>query len=316
MQRWLLALVLALPCGPAAAQEVGSVLRPVELLEFRGTEARSLDDLLGRAVLIEFFAHWCEPCGAQVAHLNELQEGHGERGLSVLGVTGSGEDRGKTDAWIRARGVTYAVARDPGGALAGWLGVRSIPHAVLIDPHGRIVWRGHPASLPGEALEKALAGALAKPLWGWPQVWEPLSKGRWPLALAAAEQLGPDVPLAELLRERVARKLALVVGAREAGDYLRAQELAEKAAAELAGLPAAVTAAEILTALVQDGAVQRVISGQLRLRDLAARVETVTSQAAAQELLTALEELRAAYPGSIVERDAERSIEALRRRMG
>ena len=42
----------------AAAQDVGSYLPDLELADFAQTEASSIDDFVGRAVLIEFFAYW------------------------------------------------------------------------------------------------------------------------------------------------------------------------------------------------------------------------------------------------------------------
>lgn len=316
MRRLLSALVLAALGGLAGAQGPGSVMRSVELVDFQLTKAKSFEDFLGRTVLLEFFAHWCGPCGAQVPHLNELNETWSGQGLSIIAVTSSREDRDKTQAWIEARNVRYAVALDPDGRLASWFGIRGIPHAVLVAPDGKILWRGHPAELSEEKLKAAVTGALAKPIWEYPEVYAELSKGRYAAALAAADQLGADVPIAKLLRERVAAKLAAVQTAREAGDYLTAQELSEKVAAELAGLPEAVTAAEILTALVQDEAAQKVISGQLQLRELVPMVDQVRTLKEAEELKAKLEGLRDAYPGTFVESQAKRAIERLQHRMG
>lgn len=50
---WGLALVPASP-----AQEIGTRVETVELDDWSQTEATSYDDLLGRTVLIEFFAYW------------------------------------------------------------------------------------------------------------------------------------------------------------------------------------------------------------------------------------------------------------------
>jgi hypothetical protein len=59
---WLATLalgVLALSRAPALAQGVGSKMpATVELDGFTQTQAKSWDDLLGRAVFIEFFAFW------------------------------------------------------------------------------------------------------------------------------------------------------------------------------------------------------------------------------------------------------------------
>lgn len=50
---------LALALSPiAGAQSVGKMLSDVDLEGFSQTEARTFDDLTGRAVLIEFFAFW------------------------------------------------------------------------------------------------------------------------------------------------------------------------------------------------------------------------------------------------------------------
>ena len=51
---------LALFAAPALpfAQEVGSKMPNVELEDYSQTPAKSYDDFLGRAVLIEFFAYW------------------------------------------------------------------------------------------------------------------------------------------------------------------------------------------------------------------------------------------------------------------
>lgn len=58
MRRLLLALALGLVGAATSAQDVGSRLRSVELVDFQGTKAKRFDDLAGRAVLLEFFAHW------------------------------------------------------------------------------------------------------------------------------------------------------------------------------------------------------------------------------------------------------------------
>ena len=58
MRRFFLPLALGLLGGLAGAQDPGSQLPAVELQDFQLTEATSYDDFFGRAVLLEFFAHW------------------------------------------------------------------------------------------------------------------------------------------------------------------------------------------------------------------------------------------------------------------
>ena len=52
------ALVLAGGSSYVTAQGVGTKMPPAELADFTQTPAKSFEDYLGRAVLIEFFAFW------------------------------------------------------------------------------------------------------------------------------------------------------------------------------------------------------------------------------------------------------------------
>jgi hypothetical protein len=55
-----LALVFALAAlaAPSTADAVGKTVPPIALEGFTQTKAKSYEDLLGRAVLVEFFAYW------------------------------------------------------------------------------------------------------------------------------------------------------------------------------------------------------------------------------------------------------------------
>jgi hypothetical protein len=58
---WFLALALAASAfvaEPARAQAPGSKLPQVELEGLAQTGAKTYEDFLGRAVLLEFFAYW------------------------------------------------------------------------------------------------------------------------------------------------------------------------------------------------------------------------------------------------------------------
>ena len=52
------AIILSATAGVASAQEVGTYLPSLDLKDFGGTQIGSYDNLLGRTVLIEFFAYW------------------------------------------------------------------------------------------------------------------------------------------------------------------------------------------------------------------------------------------------------------------
>jgi hypothetical protein len=54
----LAVLACAVASGPSAAQGIGSKMPVVELEGYANTPAKTYDEFMGRAVLIEFFAFW------------------------------------------------------------------------------------------------------------------------------------------------------------------------------------------------------------------------------------------------------------------
>jgi hypothetical protein len=54
----LLALAIGALALPTFAGNVGNPLPRPELEDFAQTKAKSFDDFVGRAVLVEFFAYW------------------------------------------------------------------------------------------------------------------------------------------------------------------------------------------------------------------------------------------------------------------
>ena len=234
-------------------------------------------------------------------------------------MTSSREDREKTENWVEKRGVEYPYAWDPGGSLMGWFGVRGIPHAVLVAPSGEIVWRGHPSQLEESLLEKTLSSALETPIWEVQEIYTPLSEGRYADAIAAADKLGDGsngAKIAALLRGKVSSKMASIEKAHEAGDFLTALKVSEKVAKELAGLPEAVKAAEIMQAIEQDADAQRIITGQIQLRTLVEKVDQVRTMSAAKALLEELKKTGESYKGTIVQRHARKAVKRLEQRMG
>lgn len=106
---------------------------PRRFTYFDGT-AGSLQDFLGRPLVVNFWASWCSPCivempGFEVVY-QELKEQVAFLGLNV------DDDRKGALALIERTGVTYPVAQDNGSAIMSALGGASMPTTVLIAPDG------------------------------------------------------------------------------------------------------------------------------------------------------------------------------------
>jgi len=145
---------------------------------------KSLEDLRGKVVMLDFWATWCGPCIASFPNIRQLQARYKDLPVAIVGVTsiqGNHYDQKATDPKNRRIDCKDDPAKEmslmPGFAKdmeMSWLiafseenvfnpsyGVFGIPHAVIIDPNGVVRHRGiHPGGDPAE--EAALIDALLK----------------------------------------------------------------------------------------------------------------------------------------------------------
>jgi thiol-disulfide isomerase/thioredoxin len=166
------ALIAAAALAAGAPAADGPALRPwtrggTPALAGRDSAGRPLDlaALRGRAVLVAFWASWCEPCAEELPALARLRDRLRGRPFEVLTVN-LGEAPARVDTFQRERGVSLPVVLDRDSEAARAWGVGGLPMAFLVDARGRIR-----ASLfgqadwasgePGRALEQLVAEAEA-----------------------------------------------------------------------------------------------------------------------------------------------------------
>jgi thiol-disulfide isomerase/thioredoxin len=110
--------------------------------------------LAGHPLLMEFWATWCPPCRASIAHLNDLEKKYHDRGLEIVGV--ADEDKSVVESFRARTPMHYSVALDADQALAKEFQVQTIPQAWLLDKDGRVVWSGHPMQLDEQTILRIL----------------------------------------------------------------------------------------------------------------------------------------------------------------
>jgi thiol-disulfide isomerase/thioredoxin len=111
----------------------------VALDRFVGDEP---EDAGAKAVLMTFFASWCEPCRRELPFLVQLDRMYREQGLRVLGVCIDNEEAGIEAAkkLVAEKKVTYPVLTDRFNFLARrYLGEKApLPSVFLIRRDGTV----------------------------------------------------------------------------------------------------------------------------------------------------------------------------------
>ena len=113
----------------------GGATPKLETVDLQGQTVR-LADLKGRAVLLNFWASWCEPCRAEMPTLQGLPPLMGEDRLAVIALNFK-EPPQRAQRFVDQTHLTLPVWLDPLGEHARAWDVRVFPTTVLIDRHGR-----------------------------------------------------------------------------------------------------------------------------------------------------------------------------------
>ncbi len=134
---------------------------PAPALELRtldGDREISLASFQGKAVVLNFWASWCEPCKRETPMLQRAYERHRDEGLVVLGV--NAQDF-RTDArrFAERYGVTYPLVHDGPGESLRDFGLAGFPETWWIDRSGRLV-----AYVQGEFSEAELERNIERAL--------------------------------------------------------------------------------------------------------------------------------------------------------
>jgi cytochrome c biogenesis protein CcmG, thiol:disulfide interchange protein DsbE len=151
----------------AALVGVGSkpdVAPAYELVTLSGDTVRS-SDLVGRVVVVNFWATWCPPCRLEIPSLQKLHERRAGDGVVVLGLsTDVGGDAG-VRAFLEERRITYPVGRASAEHHRAFGGIPGIPTTFVLDKQGRVRHRVVGYFAP-PALNAAVSRLLKEPSAG------------------------------------------------------------------------------------------------------------------------------------------------------
>lgn len=123
---------------------------PYTELQFIGNKV----EIENKAVLIDFWASWCEPCREFIPQLNQLQSDYAAKGLVIVGLTQ--DEASDIATFVKKFPINFHIARDIKGEIFKTLKVRAMPYSVLVSKSGKIIWQGDPAQLNKARLDAFL----------------------------------------------------------------------------------------------------------------------------------------------------------------
>jgi len=124
------------------------------------------DDLLGKVLVIDFWATWCKPCRDEIPHMKELYARYKPKGVEFVGI--SLDHGGRKDdlaQFVDRHGMSWVHTYSSKGwqdPTARRYAVRGIPSIWVVGPDGKIVSENARGTL-AETIEKALKTPATAP---------------------------------------------------------------------------------------------------------------------------------------------------------
>jgi len=155
----MLALLAIAIFHHSAAQELlfkkAPPLTVKTMLQVSGTKPWS-GQLEGKIVVLEFWATWCTPCMANLAHLNSLGRHFADSNVQFISVTQ--EPESLVRPFLQKRAMNSWVGIDSNKTTFKNYGVDGMPRTFVIDASGIIRFAGEPSQLTEQVIREIQAG--------------------------------------------------------------------------------------------------------------------------------------------------------------
>ncbi len=136
----------------------GPAIEPAPDYTFTTFEGERLgpSELVGKAVVLNFWASWCTPCRAEMPYFETTYQTFRERGVVFVGLAVQ-DDPASAQAFLKELGITYPAGLDEGNEITVRYQVSGLPTTIFIDRDGNVARRW-----TGAISEKQLVDVVAQ----------------------------------------------------------------------------------------------------------------------------------------------------------
>lgn len=151
----------------AVAAEPGMIAPDFTVLDVEGHPFRLSEEVSRKPVLLLFWSVFCDPCRAEMATLQRVQDKVAGRDLAVVAVAVDGEPlRSTIVGFARQEGYTFKVLIDELDAMERWkvadaFGVAVTPTFLVLEKGGKVLLRKG-GGIREDEIEKAVSSLLKK----------------------------------------------------------------------------------------------------------------------------------------------------------
>ncbi|SEN08001.1 Peroxiredoxin [Lihuaxuella thermophila] len=122
--------------GEGKNPEVGDEAPDFKLTTLDGKEMK-LSQLRGKAVMLNFWASWCEPCRTEMPAMQKVYEKYKDQGFVIVAVNIAETDVAASQ-FAKQYGLTFPIWMDRDREAVRLYQIRPIPTSFFIDPEGMI----------------------------------------------------------------------------------------------------------------------------------------------------------------------------------
>lgn len=151
------------PAPNPPTPKIGAEAPDFTLASMKGDKVQ-LSSFKGKAVVLDFWATWCEPCKLEMPWMVDLQKKYGPQGLQIIGVAMDDADDQTINEFARKMGVNYPVLRGTEAVADLYGGLDGLPATFFLDRSGKIVDEGvglMSQSVIEDSIKHALQGTPA-----------------------------------------------------------------------------------------------------------------------------------------------------------